>query len=98
MFVICNQASCNNCKILEENFAKYDENLGTDWLFYRANCLFHVSKNTHCSFEIQNVATLHWRNYPFDLNIIQNILSILASNVHANEAKFNCLHGLKLTV
>ena len=58
--------------------------IGNDFIFQQDNCPIHVSKNSISAFQKADILLLDWPPYSPDINIVENIWSILSNLVYCD--------------
>ena len=67
-------------------------NMGNNFIFQHDNCPIHTSKKTQEYFESETIQVLHWPPYSPDINIIENIWSVLSKAIYDSGPAKNLKH------
>lgn len=88
--------STNYIELLEDVLIQHlEENVNENLIFQQDNASIHVSKQTKAWFAENNVPVMDWPACSPDLNPIENLWGLLASEVYKHGRQFNTISDLK---
>ena len=71
---------------------------GPNWMFQHDNASIHTAKNTLEWLKANNISTLDWAPRSPDMNPVENVWSLLVSEVYAGGKQYETVEDLKTSL
>lgn len=71
---------------------------GLNWMFQHDNASIHTAKNTLEWLKTNNISTLDWAPRSPDMNPVENVWSLLVSEVYAGGKQYETVKDLKISL